>query len=97
MAKDVIAITEFLKTGLSAHATDRCGKCVYILISESLYEYLIFNQVQTGKRPGHTWFLNIAFVYKVGVCLCVCVCMCVCVRVCVCVYECVFMCVCTCL
>ena len=28
---------------------------------------------------ARTWFLEIAFVWEVGVCMCVCVCVCVCV------------------
>ena len=54
-----------------------------------------------------TWFLEIAFVCEVGVCVCVCVCACVracvracvcmCVYVCVCVFVCVCVCVCVCM
>ena len=29
-----------------------------------------------------TWFLEIAFVWEVGMCVCVCVCVCMCVCVC---------------
>ena len=47
---------------------------------------------------AHAWFLEIAFVQEVSmcVCVCVCVCACVCVCVCVCVCMCVCMCVCVC-
>ena len=40
----------------------------------------IFNQECAGQRPAYTWFLEIAFVQEVGLCVCVCVCVCVCPR-----------------
>ena len=44
--------------------------------------------------PAHIWFLEIAFVREVGMCVCVCVrvCVCACVCACVCVCVCVRVC-----
>ena len=41
---------------------------------------LLINQACDGQRPARTWFLEIAFVRKVGMRLCF---VCVCVRACV--------------
>ena len=49
--------------------------------------YSLLNQARAGHRPAHTWFLEIAFVQEVSMCVCVCVC--VCVRACVCMRVCV--------
>ena len=36
----------------------------------------IFNQVSTGQRQACAWFLEIAFVHNVGMCVCACMCVC---------------------
>ena len=46
-------------------------------------------QARALVKAQHTWFLEIALVWEVGMCVCVCVCVCVYVCVCVCVCVCV--------
>ena len=38
-----------------------------------MYVQSFLNQVRAGQRPACAWFLEIAFVREVGVCVCVCV------------------------
>ena len=40
---------------------------------------------------SHAWFLEIAFVHEIDVCVCLCVC--TCMRACVCVHVCMYACV----
>ena len=42
--------------------------------------FVFLNQARASERPACAWFLEIAFVCKVGMCVCVCVCVRVCVR-----------------
>ena len=44
---------------------------------------MCYNYVRRIIKPGARWFLEIAFVWEIGMHVCVCVCVCVCV-VCVC-------------
>ena len=37
---------------------------------------IFLNQARTGCKPAHTWFLEIAFVHKVGVRMWICVYVC---------------------
>ena len=66
-----------------------------ILIALSAFLENILNQARAGRRLVRTWFLEMAFVWEVSMCVCVlCVCVvCVCC-VCVCVRVCVDVCVC---
>ena len=41
---------------------------------QSLLQFL--NQARASRRPVRAWFLEIAFVREVGMCVCVCVCVC---------------------
>ena len=62
--------------------------CLNISKNGKLYQianyFKFFNLFKLGAcRPNgtHTWFLEIAFVRDVGMCVCACVCVCVCVCV----------------
>ena len=59
----------------------------------------MYSTICSGHKPVHAWFLVIAFVLEVGVCVYVCVCVCVCVFVCACLHVCLCVCshVCVCL
>ena len=48
----------------------------------ALFLKLLLNQAQANQRPACTWFLNIACVHDISMCVCG---MCVHVRACVCV------------
>ena len=50
--------------------------CVHLL----LLEISFLNQARVGRRPARAWFLRIAFVREVSMCVYVCVCVDVCVR-----------------
>ena len=48
----------------------------------ALFLKLLLNQAQANQRPACTWFLNIACVHDISMCMwCVCVCVCMCARV----------------
>ena len=40
---------------------------------------VLLNQARAGLWPARAWFLEIAFVREVGMCVCVWMCVCVCV------------------
>ena len=43
-------------------------------MTEYLWQNNLLNQARAGQRPARAWFLEIAFVRKVDVCMCVSVC-----------------------
>ena len=47
----------------------------------ALFLKLLLNQAQANQRPACTWFLNIACVHDISMCVwCVCACVRMCVR-----------------
>ena len=46
-------------------------------LSAMVYHRRILNQACTSLRSTHTWLLEIAFVWEVGMHVCLCVCACV--------------------
>ena len=62
------------ETGLSCLKTD------VIMTANRCCDLTFLNQVYTGHRPSHVWFLKIDPVYRQYVCVCLCVCVCVCPR-----------------
>ena len=51
---------------------------VLLMMLLLIVTYQFLNQAYAGQRPEHTWFLEITFVWEVGMHVCVCVCVCVC-------------------
>ena len=66
------------------------GLLKFVSISSNITQHFFLNQVRAGHSPAHAWFLEIAFVQELSMCVCVCA------RACVhvCGHACVWMDVC---